>query len=90
MRRAARADANQPDIVKALRQIGAAVTPMHTLGRGVPDLLVSYRQRWFVIECKTDKGELTPDQERWIGEQRAPVYTVTSPLQAIAFMQEFP
>lgn len=90
VRRAARVDANQPAIVKAMRKIGAVVTPMHTLGQGVPDLLVSYRQRWHVIEVKTERGELTPDQLSWIGAQRAGVVVVTSPLEAVAFLQRIP
>ena len=87
MRRAARVDANQPDIVAALRKIGAEVTYLHQLGGGVSDLLVSFRQRWFVIECKTDDGDLTQDQREWIGKQKAPVYLVTDAMQAVGFLQ---
>jgi hypothetical protein len=85
-RRAARIDSNQPDIVKGLRKFGAGVTSMAPLGGGVSDLLVSFRQRWYVMEVKTEDGDLTPDQVRWIGEQRAPVYTVRSLDQAVGFL----
>lgn len=83
-----RVDANQAEVVKALRKIGAAVTPIHTLGKGVSDLLVSFRQRWLVLEVKDgakppSARELTPDEERWIGEQRAPVYIVNSVTEAV-------
>lgn len=86
-------DANQAEIVKALRKLGAVVTPIHMVGNGVSDLLVSFRQRWLVLEVKDgakppSKRELTPDEERWIGEQRAPVFIVTSPLEAVNFLQE--
>jgi hypothetical protein len=93
MRRwAARIDENQPAIVKALRAIGASVTPLHAVGGGVSDLLVSFRQRWYVLEVKNpakpkSDQELTPDQRKWIGEQRAPVYTVRDALEAINFLQ---
>lgn len=92
MRRAARIDENQPDIVKALRQIGAAVTPLHRVGGGVSDLLVSFRQKWFVLEIKNPMKpkadqELTPDQKKWIGLQHAPVFTVRSSVEAINFLQ---
>jgi hypothetical protein len=95
MRYAARIDENQPDIVKALRAIGAAVTPLHRVGHGVSDLLVSFRQRWFVIEVKNPAKpkadqELTPDQLKWIGLQRAPVYTVTSAIEAVDFLRRTP
>jgi hypothetical protein len=86
MRRAARVDGNQADIVAALRKVGATVTLLHQLGGGVPDLLVSFRQRWYVMECKTENGSHTPAQKDWIAEQRAPVYTVTSAGQAVEFL----
>lgn len=93
MRRAARVDANQAEIVKALRQIGATVTPLHRVGQGVSDLLVSFRQRWLVLEVKDgakppSARELTPDEKEWIGKQKAPVYIVTSPLEAVNFVMD--
>jgi hypothetical protein len=88
VRRAARVDANQGEIVKALRQIGCTVTPLHRVGQGVSDLLVSFRQRWVVLECKAkSKDDLTPDQVKWIGLQRAPVFIATSPLEAVTLLQ---
>lgn len=88
MRLAARVDANQSEVVKAMRKVGAVVTPLHRVGQGVSDLLVSWRQRWFVMEVKTANGSLTPDQVRWIGEQRAPVVVVSSPIEAVQFLQD--
>lgn len=95
MRRAARVDDNQAAVVKALRMIGAAVTPIHMVGRGVSDLLVSFRQRWFVLEVKDgakppSARELTPDEKRWIGEQRAAVFIVTSPWEAVDLVRREP
>jgi hypothetical protein len=88
MRRAARADENQAAIVAALRKMGAAVTSIHRVGQGVSDLLVSWRQRWYVLEVKRDhKSKLTPDEKDWIGQQHAPVFVVTSAIEAINFMQ---
>ncbi len=92
MRRAARVDANQAAVVKALRSIGVVVTPIHMVGKGVADLLCSYRQKWFVLEVKDgakppSARELTPDERRWIGEQRAPVFIVNGPLEAVTLMQ---
>ena len=95
MRRAARVDSNQGDIVKALRKIGAVVTPLHTVGKGVADLLVSFRQQWFLMEVKDgakppSKRELTTDEKRWIGEQKAPVFIVTSPIEAVDLLRRLP
>lgn len=95
MRRAARVDDNQAEVVKALRKIGAVVTPIHMVGKGVADLLVSFRQCWLVLEVKDgakppSARELTPDEKRWIGEQKAPVFIVNSPVEAVRFLQEIP
>lgn len=86
-------DANQGEVVQALRKIGATVTPLHAVGNGVADLLVSFRQRWFLLEVKDgskppSKRELTEDEKDWIAEQRAPVYVVTSALEAVNFLQQ--
>lgn len=88
-RRAARVDDNQPEVVRALRAIGAAVTPIHMVGHGVSDLLVSYRQVWFVLEVKDGRKrpgaqKLTEDEREWIARQMAPVHVVHDALEAIA------
>lgn len=73
MRRAARIDSTQREIVSALRAIGATVQPLHSVGRGCPDLLVGFRGRNLLVECKSTGGKLTPDQERWHAEWRGEV-----------------
>lgn len=95
MRRAARADENQPQIVDALTRIGARVTPLYRVGQGVSDLLVSFRQKWIVMEVKNpakpkSDQKLTPPQQKWIGEQRAPVYIVYTPQDAIDIAMRIP
>ena len=92
MRRNAKVDTNQAEIVQALRKAGVVVTPMHQLGHGVADLLCSYRQRWMVLEVKDgakppSARKLTQDEAEWIAEQKAPVYIVTSPMEAVNLMQ---
>ena len=91
VRRRSRIDANQPAITRAMRQLGAVVTPIHTLGKGVPDLLVSWRQNWFVIEVKDgakppSDRQLTPDEREWIGAQKAPVHIIESVEQAVSLL----
>ncbi len=85
MRRAAKVDSNQPDIVKALRQVGARVQILSSVGKGCPDLLVAYRDQWHVLELKDgakvpSKQVLTDDEERWHDEfgQQAPVHICNS------------
>lgn len=63
--RIARVDANQPDIVEALRAAGARVQHIHIIGHGCPDILVAFRGRWYVAEIKDSRGQLTPDEVRW-------------------------
>ena len=67
MRRAAKTDANQSEIVAALRSIGASVHDTSSVGRGFPDLVVGFRGRNWIIECKDgakvpSARKLTPEQ----------------------------
>jgi Holliday junction resolvase len=87
----AKSDANQPAIVKALRQCGASVTVLSAVGDGCPDLMVGYQGQTYAIEIKTDKGTLTPDQVKWHGRwkgQVAVVHTVLEALQAIGLTKK--
>ncbi len=88
MRRAARIDENQPDIVAALRAVGASVQPLHAVGKGCPDLLVAHRMVNYVIEIKNpDKPvrdrRLKPDQITWHDAWRAPVHIVETVADAL-------
>lgn len=70
MRTRARVDRNQMEIIKALRQVGASVQPLHTVGKGVPDLLVGYRGVNYLLEIKDSAKppsarKLTPMEENW-------------------------
>lgn len=92
MRRAAKIDANQPAIVKALRSIGATVQPLHTVGQGVPDLLVGWRGMTLLFEVKDgskppSERKLTPDQEKWHEDWTGgPIYVVTDVGQAVGIL----
>ena len=91
MRRAARVDANHNDVVKALQAIGCSVAPLSTVGGGMPDLLVGYRGRNFLIEVKDgekvpSKRKLTDDQITWIGAwkgQTAIAYSIEDALNIV-------
>jgi hypothetical protein len=71
MRRKARIDANQNQIVKALRQIphlSVAITSQ--LGQGFPDLVIGYRGKNYLIELKdgskpASARRLTQDELEW-------------------------
>lgn len=88
-RYAARADENQPDIVKALRLAGAVVQHLHAVGAGCPDLLVGFGGRNYLLEVKDpskppSRRALTPDQVTWHGLWRGQVSVVHTPQEAIA------
>jgi len=83
MRTAARSDANQKAIMDAARAVGAVVTDIHRHGRGVPDLLISFRGRWYLVEVKDADGNLTKKEREFINLHDAPVYIVRTPEQMI-------
>lgn len=88
MRRAAKVDANQAEIVAALRKIGASVQPLHAVGAGCPDLLVGWRGITTLLEVKDGKKppsarKLTEDQVKWHAEWRGQVTVVETVEQAI-------
>jgi Holliday junction resolvase len=93
--RVAKVDANQPEIVKELRKIGAFVQSLASIGKGCPDLLVGFRGKWHLFEVKDEskpvaKRKLTADEIAWIWEasKRGPVYVVESTEQALKIVTE--
>jgi hypothetical protein len=88
MRRAARVDANQEQIVSALRAAGAYVWII-----GLPvDLLVGYKGHSFLMEIKsTSKKRLTKLQadffENWMGGTLCRVDNAESALRMIGVVK---
>jgi hypothetical protein len=97
MRRAARTDAPQVEIVTALRGYGCSVLHTHTIGHGCPDLVVGGppgvdgRRRMGFLEVKTgsnppSRRKLQPDQikfwDEWAG---CPLGLVTDVEGALRF-----
>jgi Holliday junction resolvase len=60
LRRAARRDANEAQIVTALEQMGFSVERVNS--PGIPDLLLSRAGQWYVAEVKTKDGRPTAAQ----------------------------
>lgn len=80
MRRAARTDANQEEIIKALRAIGAQVVYL----KEPVDLLVGFRGTTHLMEIKTDDGRLTKAQAEFLAKWNGgPAWIVQTPSQAI-------
>ena len=89
MRRAAKVDANQREVVAALRGAGASVQLLHAAGEGCPDLLVGYKGLNMLLEVKDGSKppsaqKLTPQQEIWHRDWRGHRVVVNSPEAALA------
>jgi hypothetical protein len=89
MRRAARVDQNQTQIISALRAAGAYVWII-----GLPvDLLVGYKNHTFLVEIKTDsKKRLTKLQadffENWVGGTLCRIDNAESALRMLKVADE--
>ncbi len=89
-----RVDANQGDIVDALRRLGCTVMSIASVGRGCPDLVVGIqrpdgRRVNVLLEVKDGRKKpsarkLTPAEREWIDSWRGQVAVVGSVPEAIA------
>ena len=85
MRRAAKVDANHPEIVAALRDYGCEVLSLAKIGKGCPDLLVYRTGRMYLLEVKHGKAKAKGDtkEAQATFAQRWPVTVVRSIEDAI-------
>ena len=86
---AKKVDKNQKDVVKALRDYGADVFLLHTVGGGIPDLMVCYEEQTILMEVKDGEDKkLTPQQvtlfDNWKG---GPLHRVNSVQNAIEVLK---
>lgn len=91
MSRPARRDSNEPEIVNALACAGADVFRIDQ--RDLPDLLVGFRDRWYLLEVKTRAGKLSDGQERFIrmaAARRRPAEVVRTPEEALRAVGAIP
>lgn len=89
--RNARVDDNQKGIVAALRQAGATVQHLHTVGQGCPDLLVGFRGANYLLEVKDgskafSRRQLTPAEREWHAVWRGQVAVVEDYEAALAII----
>ena len=92
MRRAAKIDSNQVEIVAALRRAGAVVQSLAAVGNGCPDLLVGFLGRTFLMEIKDgakvkSAQALNPEQvswhQSWRGGSLSVVTSITDALRVL-------
>ncbi len=81
-------DANQSEIVQALRAVGASVAITSSLGNGFPDLVVGFRQRNYLLEVKDgnkppSKRLLTEEEQRFFKTWSGSAYKVESVTDAL-------
>jgi len=86
MRRANRVDANQPEIVRQLREIGCSVLDTHDLGKGAPDIVVGWRGYNWLFEVKSDKGRMTPDETTFHLTWQGQIHVIRNVEQALEIM----
>ena len=91
MRRAARIDANQPEILRAAEQLGCTVLLLHQVGKGCPDALIGHAGKRgrvnILVELKAEKGKLTPEQIRFHREWRGQVAIVCTVADLLAVLK---
>lgn len=87
MRRAARVDDTQGEIVDAFRKCGASVLVLSAVGNGCPDLLVGAAFKNWLVECKAQDGELTGEQVEFVTTWRGhPVAIIRSAVEAVSWL----
>ena len=88
VRKRAKIDANQAEIVAVLRRAGCTVQSLATIGNGCPDLLCGIRGRNYLLEVKDinqppSKAKLTEDEWEWHRAWNGTVDVVYSAEQAL-------
>jgi hypothetical protein len=93
MRHYAKLDSNHHAVKAYLELHGARVQSLASLGHGVPDLLVGYKGRNYLLEVKDgslppSRQYLTPDELEWHARWEGHVAVVNSPDVALAVVQK--
>lgn len=88
---AKRTDANQKEIVDALRRIGASVYVTSHVGKNFPDLVVGFRNRNFLFEIKAGhashaKQKLSEGQLNFMQTWHGQIHVITSITDALDVM----
>ena len=87
MRKHAKVDLNQVEIVAAIRKVGGKVLHLHQIGGGCADVLVKYRGVLLLMEIKSKGGRMTPDEQAFYDEWQdcmVVVYSAEEALEALA------
>lgn len=86
MRKIAKTDKNQAEIVQGLKAACRSVVLLHQVGGGIPDLLVGFQGKMWLMEVKSEKGKLNDLQleffETWRGPRPVVVRNLEDALEA--------
>jgi hypothetical protein len=90
--RARRIDANQNEVVDALRKIGASVRVTSSLGNGFPDLAVGFAGKTVLMELKDGSKPpsaqaLTEEEAAFFDTWRGSAVVVRSAEEAVEYMK---
>ncbi len=70
MRRAAKRDISEPEVIETLERLGWSVEQLS--GKGTPDLLIGRGHHLCLIEAKTGKRKLNEHQIKWHSAWKGP------------------
>ena len=92
MRRAAKVDDNQAEIVAAFRDCGCSVAVTSAAGDGFPDIVVGLRGRNLLVEIKDgskppSERKLTPKQKKFHGEWKGQITVCESVDQVLQIVR---
>jgi hypothetical protein len=84
-----RADNNQRAITAALRAGGACIVDLHELGKGCPDLLLSYKGQTLLCEVKNPNGynRFTPAQVAFRQAWQGRIETIRDESEALTLLE---
>ena len=88
MKLRARVDKNHKEIVECLRKIGCSVLSLSAVGKGCPDLLISYQKQCYLVEVKDAGGKLNAMQEAWHRKWDSRVFVVTTKGDCVSVLNQ--
>ncbi len=88
MRQAAKVDANQTELVAALRKAGASVQSLGQVGGGCPDLLIGFKGKNLLAEVKdpNQPRKVNRKQVKWHDEWKGQVTVIETPNDAFRLL----